>query len=174
MTTLIRFALPSFLAVALTMVAVAQTPELAEVPPEPQPPVEAQPSPEPQPVAEVTEPAEVAEMSVAPAPAPTPAGPVCCPIEVVDYRTTLSAKRAYRCYGPGVNVSVCVDNPADCTSTLYEVPLCVPACCTGEPRVCNPTTGLLGRGKVDLVWDCGFTATVVFRVHGGAIVIYAG
>jgi hypothetical protein len=105
--------------------------------------------------------------------APAPAGPVCCPLNVVDYRTTLSAKRAYRCYGPGVNTAVCIDNPADCTCTQYQVNLCVPACCTGAPRVC-PSTGLFGRGKVDLVWDCGFTATVVFRAHGGAIVIYQG
>lgn len=147
-----------------------------------------------EPVAEVTEPAPVTEAKVAeitehaapveesvvvtPAEpavvveaAPAPAGPVCCPLNVVDYRTTLSAKRAYRCYGPGVNTAVCVDNPADCTCTQYQVNLCVPACCTGAPRVC-PSTGLFGRGKVDLVWDCGFTATVVFRAHGGAIVIY--
>jgi hypothetical protein len=103
--------------------------------------------------------------------APAPAGPVCCPLNVVDYRTTLSAKRAYRCYGPGVNTAVCIDNPSDCTCTQYQVNLCVPSCCTGAPRVC-PSTGLFGRGKVDLVWDCGFTATVVFRAHGGAIVIY--
>lgn len=148
---------------------------------------------EPEPIAEVTEPAEVAEpvevsvvvtpvepaVVIEPTPsvvveaAPAPAGPVCCPLNVVDYRTTLSAKRAYRCYGPGVNTSVCVDNPADCTCTHYEVQLCVPACCTGVPRQCK-STGLFGRGKVDLVWDCGFTATVVFRVHGGAIVIYQG
>jgi hypothetical protein len=141
-------------------------------------------------VAEITEPAAPVEASVVVTPAepavvvesapsvvveaaPVPAGPVCCPLNVVDYRTTLSAKRAYRCYGPGVNTAVCIDNPADCTCTQYQVNLCVPACCTGAPRVC-PSTGLFGRGKVDLVWDCGFTATVVFRAHGGAIVIYQG
>jgi hypothetical protein len=141
-------------------------------------------------VAEITEPAAPVEESVVvtpaepavviePAPsvvveaAQAPVGPVCCPLNVVDYRTTLSANRAYRCYGPGVNTAVCIDNPADCTCTQYQVNLCVPACCTGAPRVC-PSTGLFGRGKVDLVWDCGFTATVVFRAHGGAIVIYQG
>lgn len=167
----------------------------AEVEPaaEPEPAAEAEPVAEP--AAEVADPAEMTAPEVAeeasvvvtpaepttvlspvpaPAPAPAPAGPVCCPITVVDYRTTLAAKRAYRCYGPGVETTVCVDNPADCTCTNFAVPLCVPACCVGEPRVCNAGAGLLGRGKVDLVWDCGFTATVIFRVHGGAIVIYAG
>lgn len=170
--------------------AAVETEAAPEVPADPAPAVE-------EPVAEVTEPAEVAEVAEVaepaapveesvivtpaepPAPAvvveaaPAPAGPVCCPLNVVDYRTTLSAKRAYRCYGPGVNTAVCIDNPADCTCTQYQVDLCVPACCTGAPRVC-PTTGLFGRGKVDLVWDCGFSATVVFRAHGGAIVIYQG
>jgi hypothetical protein len=146
----------------------AEVAEVTEVP-EPAAPVEESV------VVTPAEPAVAIEAasSVAVEAAPAPAGPVCCPLNVVDYRTTLSAKRAYRCYGPGVNTAVCIDNPVDCTCTQYEVQLCVPACCTGAPRVC-PSTGLFGRGKVDLVWDCGFTATVVFRVHGGAIVIYQG
>ncbi|QDV72414.1 hypothetical protein [Botrimarina mediterranea] len=155
--------------------------EVAEVT-EPAAPVEEPVEQSPVEQSVVVTPAEpAAQPSAEPAPsvvvaehAPAPAGPVCCPINVVDYRTTLSAKRAYRCYGPGVNTAVCVDNPADCTGAHYEVPLCVPACCTGAPRVCNARPGLLGRGKVDIVWDCGFTATVVFRAHGGAIVIYQG
>lgn len=182
----IRYSFALVAAIALSAVSVAQTPELAEPEAPVAPAVEVAVETE-APVAEVpAEPEPAVEESVvvtteAPADPETlsyveagPAGPVCCPIEVLDYRTTLSAKRAYRCYGPGVPVSVCVDNPADCTCTNFEVPLCVPACCTGAPQVCNATTGLLGRGKVDLVWDCGFTATVVFRVHGGAIVVYKG
>jgi hypothetical protein len=146
----------------------AEVAEITEVP-EPAAPVEESVVVTPAEPALVVEPAPSIVVEAASA----PAGPVCCPLNVVDYRTTLSAKRAYRCYGPGVNTAVCIDNPADCTCTNYEVQLCVPACCTGAPRVC-PSTGLFGRGKVDLVWDCGFTATVVFRAHGGAIVIYQG
>ena len=148
---------PSLLALLLFAApATSQTPTPAE--PE-QAPVE---------VAPVEAEAVVAE------PAPAVAGPVCCPINVVDVRTKLSARRMFRCHGPGVPTAVCVDNPADCVCTLFEVPLCVPCCCVGEPRVCNSRTGLLGRGHVDLVWDCGFVATVTFRVHGGVIITYAG
>lgn len=103
---------------------------------------------------------------------PVVAGPVCCPIQIVASRATLSAKRAYRCSGPPVETMACVDNPADCTCTLYQIPLCIPCCCVGEPQICNARTGLLGRGHVDLVWPCGFTAKVVFLVHGGAKIIY--
>lgn len=103
---------------------------------------------------------------------PAAAGPVCCPIRIVSSHTTLSAKRALRCSGPPVQTMACVDNPADCTCTHYQIPLCVPCCCVGEPRVCNARAGLLGRGRVDLVWPCGFTAKVVFLKHGGAKIIY--
>jgi hypothetical protein len=51
-------------------------------------------------------------------------------------------------------------NPADCC--LYEIPLCVPACCVGEPTV-TEGRGLFGRGVVEYCWPCGFTATLKFR-----------
>lgn len=102
------------------------------------------------------------------------AGPVCHPIAVADVRTKLSARRLMRRGGPPIHLSVCVDNPVDCCETLYSVPLCVPACCVGPPTVCNPRPGVLpGRGKVDVVWRCGFVATVTFLKHGGVIITYA-
>lgn len=153
-------------------IALAQTPELAEPMPPEAPPVEA--------ADDAVEPGDpVGTTLVAPsapvevtAPMVATPGVVCCPIEIVDTRTKLSARHAYRCYGPPVETVVCVENPADCK--LYSVPFCVPGCCLGEPQVCNSHVGLLGRGYADVVWPNGFTATVVFRVHGGAILIYAG
>jgi hypothetical protein len=63
-------------------------------------------------------------------------------------------------------------NPADCC--LYEIPLCVPACCEGEPTVTSGC-GLLGRGVVEYCWPCGFSATVKFRhVLGDVKVDYDG
>lgn len=122
---------------------------------------------------EVAPPAVVVESPVVAVPCPTCApAPVCCPIAILDTRTTLAAKRAYRCGGPAIETVVCVENPADCK--LYSVPFCVPGCCLGEPTVCRAHVGLLGRGYADVVWPSGFTATVVFRVHGGAIIIYKG
>ena len=111
-------------------------------------------------------PAEVAPVIEA-----TPAA-VCCPIQVLRETALPSAKHAYRCYGQGAPQVLCVDNPADCTGKLYSVPVCVPACCVGEPVCCGTKVGLLGRGYVTYRWSCGFEATVVFRVHGGVLITY--
>lgn len=186
--TLISLAASALLTVV--SVAVAQTPELAEAPAEApvEAAVEAAVETAAEPVEVVEEALEAAvEEPVAVAPpveeapsvdtviAASPvvsAGPVCCPIQIVGSHATLGAKRMYRCSGPPVETMACVDNPADCTCTLYQIPLCIPCCCVGEPQVCNARVGLLGRGHVDLVWPCGFTAKVVFLVHGGAKIIY--
>lgn len=165
-------------AAAEAVVEVAET--AAEAPAEE--PVEA--PAEEAPVAEIETPAEL-EPAVAPTPDPEPASviveptpayvvtpaPVCCPITVVAERTTIRAKRFLRCSGPQTPTTACVPNPADC-GKLYAVPLCVPCCCTGEPRVCNTRAGLLGRGYADLVWDCGYVAKVTFLKHGGVIITY--
>lgn len=155
-------------AALLSQAAVAQTPTPAEpadmtllAPVEPSPPV-IEPTPE------YVEPLPPA----APLPLASPAAPVCCPIEVVRSRTTPGAKRLLRCEGPPIDRVVCVPNPAECRGPLYEVPLCVPCCCVGEPRLGNTKTGLLGRGYVDLVWDCGYVARLAFRKHGGVIITY--
>lgn len=115
--------------------------------------------------------------SVPPAPvevhvAHAPPAVECCPIQVVAERSLLSAKRAYRCYGGPIHQTLCVDNPADCCHKLYAVPVCVPACCTGQPVCCGSTVGLLGRGIVTYRWPCGFEAVLTFRVHGGVLITY--
>jgi hypothetical protein len=85
--------------------------------------------------------------------------------------TDRGARRMYRSSGE-VELVMIVQNPAD--GCLYEIPLCVPACCTGEP-VMKERRGLLGRGVVEYCWDCGFTATVKFRqILGDVKVEYNG
>jgi hypothetical protein len=49
------------------------------------------------------------------------------------------------------------------------VPICLPACCTGEPSVCAGT-GFLCRDVVDYEWCCGFRVKVVFRRCGDLLV----
>ena len=96
----------------------------------------------------------------------------CCPTTVVDTRMRLSARLVFRKSCEERKVSVCVENPA-CKGTLNNVPLCVPCCVDGAAQVCNPRCSLLGRGKVDLVWDCGFQATITFLATGDAVVTYS-
>lgn len=72
------------------------------------------------------------------------------------------ARRMLACHGQ-VNLVMVTKNPADCC--LYEIPLCVPACCEGQPAV-REGRGIFGRGIVEYCWPCGFTAKVKFRpVH---------
>jgi hypothetical protein len=85
----------------------------------------------------------------------------CCPKPCVEYRTHLSARRMLRCTSQ-VQVTMAVDNPADCKNCAVEIPMCIPCCCTGEPTVTSEC-GLLGRGIVEYCWPCGFRAKVVFR-----------
>ena len=96
----------------------------------------------------------------------------CCPPPCISYRTHLRARRMLRCHDQ-VQVTMLVDNPADCADCPVEVLLCIPSCCTGEPAVAS-RCGLLGRGLVEYCWPCGFSATVVFRARGDIRVHYRG
>jgi hypothetical protein len=79
---------------------------------------------------------------------------------------------ARRMYGSGsVNLIMVTQNPAD--HCLYEIPLCIPACVTGEPRV-SSYCGLFGRGVVEYCWPNGFEAKVKFRNIGDVRVDYEG
>jgi hypothetical protein len=60
-------------------------------------------------------------------------------------------------------VVLVVADPATCDCAV-EVPLCIPACCEGEPCVTS-RCGVLGRRIVWYEWKCGFKARVVFTKH---------
>jgi hypothetical protein len=93
------------------------------------------------------------------------------PAPPVESHASLRARRLYRHHAK-IDLVMVTKNPADCC--LYEIPLCVPACCVGEPTV-SEGRGLLGRGVVEYCWPCGFTATVKFRpVHGDVKIRYDG
>jgi hypothetical protein len=71
-----------------------------------------------------------------------------------------------------VRLVMLTKDPADGCS--YEIPMCIPACCEGEPRV-SGGRGILGRGVVEFCWSCGFRAKVKFRhVLGDVKVKYEG
>lgn len=93
------------------------------------------------------------------------------PAPPIAYDTDRDARRMYRASGE-VNVTMIARNPAD--GCLYEIPMCIPACCVGEPKV-DAGRGLFGRGVVEFCWECGFTAKVKFRqVRGDVKVEYEG
>jgi hypothetical protein len=104
---------------------------------------------------------------------PAPAGSEVTvrPTPPISVDTDRHARRMYRSSGE-VELRMMVKNPAD--GCVYEIPLCIPACCTGEPTM-DEWCGLFGRGVVEYCWECGFRAKVVFRhVLGDVKVEYDG
>ena len=99
------------------------------------------------------------------------AGCGCCPTPCVKYRHVGLHK--VKCCGcePPVSTALCVKNP--CTCCPVVVPVCLPACCCGEPKVsCRPT--LLAQGEVTYDWCCGVRVTVRFQKCGDVLVTYRG
>ncbi len=104
-------------------------------------------------------------------PAPESTDIILQPTPRISTDTDPAARRMYRSSGQ-VDLVMVVKNPAD--GCLYEIPLCVPGCCTGEPTVVE-RRGIFGRGVVDYCWECGFTASVRFRhILGDVKVEYDG
>jgi hypothetical protein len=94
----------------------------------------------------------------APIAAAPPSGPAVRAASHIEYETHHKARKMYR--SGQVQLSLVTQDPSD--GCCYEIPLCVPACCTGSPTV-SGGRGLLGRGVVEYTWSCGFQAKVKFR-----------
>jgi hypothetical protein len=73
------------------------------------------------------------------------------------------------CCEPPIHLVLCVKDPCSCCEV--EVPVCLPACCCGEPEMCC-YPGILGRRIVDYQWECGHGVQVVFKTLGGHFVRY--
>jgi hypothetical protein len=80
------------------------------------------------------------------------------PAPPIDYETHHKARRMY--HSGQVQMVMVTQDPAD--GCCYEIPLCVPACCTDAPKV-SAGRGIFGRGVVEYCWSCGFVAKVKFR-----------
>lgn len=127
-------------------------------------PLPAMPSPEPPQLHETMPPQNSPSAVVVSEPAVHPAPPIVT-------HASLSARRMYRCHEE-VSLVMATMDPVTCC--VYEIPLCVPACCTGAPTI-SSRSGLLGRGVVEYCWPCGFSAKVKFRhVLGDVKVEYDG
>ena len=90
------------------------------------------------------------------------------PVAHIDYDVT---RRARKLFGgsPFVDLTMVTQNPAD--GCFYEIPLCLPACCTGEPKMTS-YCGLFGRGVVVYCYECGLEIEVKFRLRGDVEVEY--
>lgn len=106
--------------------------------------------------------------------AAAPVGPcVCCPPPCIRYRNAIFDLKRVCCdpCKPPLASVLCVKNP--CTCCPVEVPVCLPSCCCGEPKVtCRKT--LVGSGTVTFAWCCGVSVVVRFDKCGDVLVTYRG
>jgi hypothetical protein len=123
--------------------------------------------------AQPREPAKGRLVSELPLPAPPEASPVVPgeampapaiegirvqPTPPIEYDTDHDARKMYRT--GKIDLIMLTKDPA--TDCAYEIPMCIPACCVGDPKV-SGGRGILGRGVVEYCWPCGFRAIVKFR-----------
>ena len=92
--------------------------------------------------------------------------PVCCPTPCITYRHH-GPKLCCGCCLPPVETVLKVKNP--CTGCETDVKVCLPGCCTGEPKVCCGT-GIFGRDVIEYTWCCGFSTRVAFKRCGDLLV----
>jgi hypothetical protein len=100
--------------------------------------------------------------------APPQAAVTVHPVARIDYDVTHRARRLFG-GSPMVKLTMVTQNPAD--GCFYEIPLCLPACCTGEPKVTS-YCGLMGRGVVVYCYECGLEIEIKFRLRGDVEVEY--
>ena len=92
------------------------------------------------------------------------------PAPQIKYDTDHDARKMFR--SGKIELVMITTDPAD--GCAYEIPMCIPACCVGDPQV-KGGVGILGRGKVEYRWPCGFRAIVKFRhILGDVEVEYEG
>ena len=96
---------------------------------------------------------------------PGPSQP-CCPPPCITYHR----KGPKLCCGcdPPIKTVLRLKNPCSCCEV--EVPICMPACCKGEPTVCW-TTGLFCRNVAIYEWCCGFRVRISFK-HCGDLIVH--
>ena len=95
---------------------------------------------------------------------------VCCPQPCLTYRHRGHHRACCGCAPPVETVLTACD---PCTCCPVAIPVCVPACCQGEPSVsCHH--GLLCASVVDFDWACGYRVTVRFKHNGQVVVVTRG
>src|SRR5690606_22402987 len=92
--------------------------------------------------------------------------PACCPEPCIKYHHRGPKLCCGNCEAPK-EIVLKVKNP--CTGCETDVPVCMPACCEGEPKVCEGS-GFLGRDIIEYEWCCGFSVRVAFKRCGDLVV----
>lgn len=98
---------------------------------------------------------------------PVQKGGACCPQYSIKYRhhCTLRKTCCSSCETYKTVLQVC--DP--CCGCTVDIPLCLPCCCEGSPKVCD-RSGHFGRYSVTYEWCCGYRVKVVFDRCGDVTV----
>ncbi|HEX5105730.1 MAG TPA: hypothetical protein VFV87_18045 [Pirellulaceae bacterium] len=99
-------------------------------------------------------------------------GGCCTPTEICKDPRCISYKshRFLRCkWDPCHTQKTVLQVPDYCCCCLVEVPVCIPACCSGAPTVCSHC-GHFGHDVVEYSWCCGYHLKVVFDKCGNVVV----
>jgi hypothetical protein len=94
--------------------------------------------------------------------------PSCCPERCIKYRHHCTLRKTCCSCDPPVQTILAVQDPC-CCKCMIEIPICLPGCCEGSPKVCD-RQGLLGRGIVTYEWCCGYKVKIVFDRCGDIVV----
>ena len=109
----------------------------------------------------------------APAPACAAPAPACCEPTITYNHIFVHRVCCCGCKPP-IETVLCVKDPsACCTAPPVAIPVCLPACCTGQPMI-SGHVGLCGRGVVRYDYCCGLSIKIVFRNCGDITVTYIG
>ncbi len=120
----------------------------------------------------VASPAEAALLNRAAEPVAAPAAEGnCCPKPCIQYHEHRPCKKICCTCDPPHTVVLKVKDP--CTCCVYDVPVCVPACCTEAPCV-DDHCGIFGRYVYEYDWCCGYRVVVRFDPCGNITVVYRG
>jgi len=81
-----------------------------------------------------------------------------------------AVQAGHRCCPPPPPQKVVLVVCHPCTSCVYEIPVCIPACCQGAPSVCFQNT-CIGYGRNVFEWSNGYRVVVRFLSGGGYRVV---
>lgn len=82
-----------------------------------------------------------------------------CDDRCIKYKHHITLRKTgSKCVEP-IKTILVVKDPCNCCEV--EIPVCLPGCCTGEPKLCSHP-GILGRNIVEYEWCCGFRVKIVF------------
>lgn len=88
------------------------------------------------------------------------------PVEELIAPGTRAPHISYRDHGPQrlkccgtITVHLSIQDP--CKGCLYDVPVCLPECCSEPPRVVVERAGAHGRVTGTYVWCCGYKVKII-------------